>query len=43
MDYELGDKKVPWQYWQAAEQNLPDNLPRKATKEFEPIRKRLDK
>lgn len=43
MDYELGNKKVPWRYWQAAEQNLPDTVPRHATKEFEPIRKRLDK
>ncbi|WP_255478873.1 glycoside hydrolase family 5 protein [Pantoea sp. ME81] len=43
MDYELGDKKVPWQYWQAAEQNLPDTVPRHATKEFEPIRKRLER
>lgn len=43
MDYELGSQKVPWQYWQAAEKNLPDTVPRRATKEFEPIRKRLDK
>ena len=43
MDYELGDKKVSWQYWQAAEQNLPDTVPRHATKEFEPIRKRLER
>ncbi len=42
MDYELGNKKVPWQYWQAAENNLPDTVPRHATKEFEPIRKRLE-
>ena len=41
MDYELGRQKVPWRYWQAAEKNLPDPLPRSATKEFEPIRKRL--
>jgi aryl-phospho-beta-D-glucosidase BglC (GH1 family) len=42
MDYELGAKKAPWKYWQAAEQNLPDTVPRHATPEFEPIRKRLD-
>ncbi|WP_455853515.1 hypothetical protein [Pantoea endophytica] len=42
MDYELCDTKVPWRYWQAVEQNLPDTLLRHATKEFEPIRKRLD-
>ncbi len=41
MDYELGSTKVPWRYWQAIEQGAPDPLPRKATAEFEPIRKRL--
>jgi len=41
MDYELGAAKVPWQYWQAIEQGVPDPLPRKATAEFEPIRRRL--
>lgn len=42
MDYELGSAKVPWRYWQAIEQGIPDPLPRRATPEFEPIRKRLD-
>ncbi|MBM3106774.1 cellulase family glycosylhydrolase [Pseudomonas sp. V1] len=41
MDYELGATKVPWAYWQAIEQQLPDPLKRQATGEFEPIRKRL--
>ena len=41
MDYELGSAKVPWGYWQAIEQGAPDPLPRKATVEFEPIRRRL--
>ncbi|MFJ4068387.1 glycoside hydrolase family 5 protein [Pseudomonas sp. NPDC089996] len=41
MDYELGSAKVPWQYWQAIEQDAPDPLARKATAEFEPIRRRL--
>lgn len=41
MDYELGAAKVPWRYWQAIEQGAPDPLPRKATREFEPIRRRL--
>jgi Cellulase (glycosyl hydrolase family 5) len=41
MDYELGSAKVPWRYWQAIEQGTPDPLPRKATAEFEPIRRRL--
>lgn len=42
MDYELGSAKVPWRYWQAIEQGAPDPLPRKATAEFEPMRKRLN-
>lgn len=42
MDYELGSAKVPWRYWQAIEQGAADPLPRKATAEFEPIRKRLN-
>ena len=42
MDYELGSAKVPWRYWQAIEQGGPDPLPRKASAEFEPIRKRLN-
>ncbi|PYC22859.1 glycoside hydrolase family 5 protein [Pseudomonas mosselii] len=41
MDYELGSAKVPWRYWQAIEKAAPDPLPRKATPEFEPIRRRL--
>ena len=42
MDYELGSAKVPWRYWQAIEQGVPDPLVRKATAEFEPIRRRLN-
>ncbi|WP_241507453.1 cellulase family glycosylhydrolase [Pseudomonas sp. AFG_SD02_1510_Pfu_092] len=42
MDYELGSAKVPWRYWQAIEQGAPDPLVRKATAEFEPIRRRLN-
>ena len=42
MDYELGSAKVPWRYWQAIEQGAPDALARKATAEFEPIRRRLN-
>lgn len=42
MDYELGSAKVPWRYWQAIEQGAPGPLPRKASAEFEPIRKRLN-
>jgi len=42
MDYELGSAKVPWRYWQAIEQGVPDPLARKATVEFEPIRRRLN-
>lgn len=41
MDYELGSAKVPWSYWQAIEHGTPDPLQRKATAEFEPIRRRL--
>lgn len=41
MDYELGSAKVPWRYWQAIENGEPDPLVRKATAEFEPIRRRL--
>ncbi|GAB7533060.1 cellulase family glycosylhydrolase [Pseudomonas sp. 3A(2025)] len=41
MDYELGSAKVPWPYWQAIEQGTRDPLQRKATAEFEPIRRRL--
>lgn len=43
MDYELGNQKVPWKYWQAIEKNLPDPVPRKATREFAPIQERLKK
>ncbi|MHC6224472.1 glycoside hydrolase family 5 protein [Pseudomonas sp. X10] len=41
MDYELGSAKVPWRYWQAIDQGAPDPIARKATAEFEPIRRRL--
>lgn len=41
MDYELGSAKVPWRYWQAIDKGAPDPLVRKATSEFEPIRRRL--
>ncbi len=41
MDYELGSAKVPWRYWQAIEQGTPDPMERRATAEFEPIRRRL--
>jgi len=41
MDYELGSGKVPWAYWQAVDAGKPDPLPRSATSEFEPIRRRL--
>lgn len=41
MDYELGRAKVNWKYWEAIDAGKPDPLKRKATPEFEPIRKRL--
>jgi hypothetical protein len=41
MDYELGSEKVNWKYWEAIDANEPDPVKRKATPEFEPIRKRL--
>lgn len=41
MDYELGSAKVPWRYWQAIDKGVPDPLIRKATAQFEPIRRRL--
>jgi hypothetical protein len=41
MDYELGKGKVPWQYWDAMEKNLPDPVQRKNTFEFDPIARRL--
>lgn len=43
MDYELGSAKVPWAYWRAIEQGTPDPLARKATPEFEPVRRRLER
>ncbi|QND52476.1 glycoside hydrolase family 5 protein [Phyllobacterium sp. 628] len=41
MDYVLGSQKVNWKYWEAIDANEPDPVKRKATPEFEPIRKRL--
>lgn len=41
MDYELGNAKVNWKYWEAIDAGKPDPVKRKATPEFEPIRKRL--
>ncbi|MFC4159276.1 glycoside hydrolase family 5 protein [Chitinimonas lacunae] len=41
MDYELGSGAVPWRYWEAIDKHQPDPVPRQATPEFEPIRKRL--
>lgn len=41
MDYELGQAKVHWRYWDAMEKGQPDPVKRSATPEFEPIRKRL--
>ena len=41
MDYELGDKKLPWQYWEAQEKGRPYVLPRGPNKVFEPILRRL--
>lgn len=41
MDYELGSEKVNWKYWDAIDAGLPDPVKRKATPEFEPIRRRL--
>jgi len=43
MDYELGKDKVPRQYWEAIKKELPDPIKRKATPEFEPIRKGLNR
>lgn len=43
MDYELGSKKVGWKYWQQMEANERDTTPRKATPEFAPISKRLQR
>jgi len=41
MDYELGNAKVGWKYWQAVDDNKPDPINRKATPQFEPIARRL--
>lgn len=43
MDYELGKKKVPWAYWKAIDEGLPDPVQRSVTPEFEPIRRRLSR
>lgn len=40
-DYELGDKALPWQYWQAQEQGKPYALPRGNTPQWQPIARRL--
>lgn len=42
MDYELGSGKVNWKYWEAIDAGQPDPVKRKATPEFEPIRKALN-
>lgn len=41
MDYELGDQRLPWQYWQAQEQGKPFELKRGPNPVFEPIYRRL--
>jgi hypothetical protein len=41
MDYELGSKPVPWQYWQAKEQGKAFELERGPNPVFEPIHRRL--
>jgi len=41
MDYELGSKKVHWNYWDAIDAGQPDPVKRKPGPEFDPIRKRL--
>jgi len=41
MDYELGKTKVPWAYWRAMEEGKPDPVARRATREFDVIRRRL--
>ena len=40
-DYELGDKKLPWQYWQAQEQGKPYTLQRGPNPLWAPIARRL--
>jgi hypothetical protein len=41
MDYELGDRPLPWAYWQAQEQGKPFALERGPNPVFEPIYRRL--
>ncbi len=41
MDYELGTAKVPWSYWQAAEQGLPDPVQRRPSEMSEIIQRRM--
>ena len=41
MDYELGDKKLPWQYWEAQEKGKPFELKRGPNPVFDPILRRL--
>jgi hypothetical protein len=41
MDYELGDRKLPWQYWQALEKGEHFELKRGPNRVFEPIQRRL--
>jgi Cellulase (glycosyl hydrolase family 5) len=41
MDYELGAKKLPWQYWEAQEKGKPFELPRGPNPVFDPILRRL--
>lgn len=41
MDYELGAKPLPWQYWQAQDQGKPFELERGPNPVFDPIQKRL--
>ena len=43
MDYELGTRKLPWQYWEAMEQGRPYALERRPNPLFEPILKRLER
>ena len=41
-DYELGDKKLPWQYWQAQQQGKPFVLKRGPNPVYAPISRRLE-
>jgi hypothetical protein len=41
MDYELGAKKLPWQYWEAQEKGKPFELQRGPNPVFDPILRRL--